>query len=217
MKEFKTLRISPENEVGWLEYMENHNWHLDNRQEVYNKSEHIVGMSTQATFKRPDYWGNVEGKEETTVQTAQDVTHYISLTFSRETDTKNHKQIVELEAEQENFRYSPPQKLKKLPKYKRCAFIFGFFGLAIFSAKQGNKLIPGYMIVGSLLLLVSIYCLVCIFTKRKQKIELLNAEIQESNNIQEEIERKEYQAICDKLDVLLKEERAELQERGLYR
>ncbi len=214
MKEFRTLRVTPNQETRTLVYMEKHNWHLDSRQEIYNKSERIVGMSTDinlgANYNNAAISG-FSGTGKTSVQTKEEVTHFVTLNFSRETDTKNHKRIVELETAQNNFRYTPPQTLKKVPNYILFLIISAFVSLGAFTS---NSLDTIEIIIGSAFALISVYLLICLITKKRARIKLENANIAERNRQTKEKETNAYKKITDELDILLAEERAELKNKN---
>ena len=90
MKEYKTLRVSPEEETDTLTAYARFGWKLEDSREVYNESQEIIGVDEKVTsygsFMR-GFTGN-DGKVETQVRTKTNVTHYITLRFSRETSIK---------------------------------------------------------------------------------------------------------------------------------
>lgn len=101
MKEYKTLRVAPEEETGTLTAYAQFGWKLEDSREVYNESQEIIGVDEKVTsygsFMR-GFTGN-DGKVETQVKTKTNVTHYITLRFSRETSIKDYAKLVALENE----------------------------------------------------------------------------------------------------------------------
>lgn len=99
MKEFKTFRVSPEEENDVVTLYSRFGWVLEDSREVYNESQEIVGVNQKVTsygaYMR-GFTGN-DGKVETEVQTRTNVTHYITLRFSRETSIEGYGKLVNLE------------------------------------------------------------------------------------------------------------------------
>ncbi len=214
MKEYKTLRVKPQEESRTMEYMEIFNWHLDNRQEVYNRSEHIVGMTTDGITRNIEYQGRLETRTTTQVETEEEITHFIALSFSRETDTKNHSRIIQLEKEMDNFRYSRAEEVKKVPNFVLGAIICIIVAVLMFGMTV-NDVSIWYM--GIPFLGYATYCIFCICTGKKQQLEDENDKIEEENAKRRAEEEKKYKSIINELDKLLEEERTELKERGLLR
>lgn len=49
MKEYKTLRVSPEDEAECIQEMETFGWKLEDSREIYNESEELVGVHGKET------------------------------------------------------------------------------------------------------------------------------------------------------------------------
>lgn len=101
MKEYKTLRVTPEDESETITQCAVFGWRLEDTREVYNETQEIVGIKENVTsygsFMR-GFTGN-DGKVESEVQTKTKVTHYLSMRFSREKSLKDYDRLVELERE----------------------------------------------------------------------------------------------------------------------
>ncbi len=217
MKEFRTLRVEPSEEVEALSFMDKRNWHLDNRQEIYNATERVVGMTTESKTYGAFMQGftGKDGKTETQVQTVEEVTHFISLTFSRETDTKKHGEIVRLEKQIDDFEFSKKRETEEVPSY-----IFGLIvGLivAIAGCFIGIKVAVWGFLVAAVAAIYAVVMLVNVCTGKAAKIEEKNLEIKKENEEREQQEQAEYDKIAQALRLLLAEERTELMERGLWK
>ncbi len=125
MKEYKTMRISPDEEVSVIETLAVFGWKLEDSKEIYNESSEIVGVNVDTKVKTYGDgiiggfmagWNGDEGKVErnVAVKTEKKVTHYISLRFSRETSLKNYARLKELE--EEYFRGNDSKEYLPLPK-----------------------------------------------------------------------------------------------------
>ena len=95
-------------------------WKLEDSREVYNESQEIIGVDEKVTsygsFMR-GFTGN-DGKVETQVRTKTNVTHYITLRFSRETSIKDYDRLVAMENEFFNPKEPVYIALKQLVKNK---------------------------------------------------------------------------------------------------
>lgn len=120
MKEYKTLRVTPEEETDVITAYARFGWTLEDSREVYNESQEIVGVNEKVTsygsFMR-GFTGN-DGKVETQVQTQTHVTHYITLRFAREAAMKGYERLVQLEAEFTNSQQPQYAPLKPHVKNK---------------------------------------------------------------------------------------------------
>lgn len=125
MKEYKTMRISPDEEVSVIETLAVFGWNLEDSKEIYNESNELVGVNVDSKVKTYGDgiiggfmagWNGDEGKVERKVslKTEKKVTHYISLRFSRETSLKNYARLKELE--EEYFRGNDSKEYLPLPK-----------------------------------------------------------------------------------------------------
>lgn len=110
MKEYKTMRVDPSEEVDVIEALAVFGWKLEDSKEIYNESNEIVGVNVDTKVKTYGDgviggflagWNGDEGKVErnVTYETRKNVTHYVSLRFSRETSSKNYERLKALEAE----------------------------------------------------------------------------------------------------------------------
>lgn len=110
MKEYKTMRVDPSEEVDAIEALAVFGWKLEDSKEIYNESNEIVGVNVDTKVKTYGDgivggflagWNGDEGKVErnVTYETRKNVTHYVSLRFSRETSSKNYARLKELEEE----------------------------------------------------------------------------------------------------------------------
>lgn len=110
MKEYKTMRVDPSEEVDIIEALAVFGWKLEDSKEIYNESTEIVGIDVDTKVKTYSDgiiggflagWNGDEGKvqQNVTYQTQKNVTHYVSLRFARETSSKNYARLKELEAE----------------------------------------------------------------------------------------------------------------------
>ncbi len=222
MKEYKTLRVYPEEEEYTLQHMEKCNWVLENRQEVYNTQERIVGITTE-TKAYGDFMRGFTGKDgysKTNVQTVEDVTHYISLQFSRETMTSQHKRIVELENKLENFKFTPPVPEKAIPNDNVWTPVIGFIiAIALvcayillcrFGSGMDGLIAIACLLGASFVALYTIWTFVEFLQRKAPKIKEENRKIRENNAKIKQKEEKDEKDIIDELAVLLVAEREEL-------
>ncbi|MDE7167645.1 MAG: hypothetical protein K2O28_02205 [Clostridia bacterium] len=110
MKEYKTMRVDPSEEVDTIEALAVFGWKLEESKEIYNESDEIVGVNVDTKVKTYGDgfiggfmagWNGDEGKvqQQVTYETRKNVTHYVSMRFSRETSSKNYVRLKELELE----------------------------------------------------------------------------------------------------------------------
>lgn len=114
MKEYKTMRVHPDDEVDTIESLAVFGWKLEDSKEIYNESNEVVGVNVDTQLKVKEYgdgivggflagWRGDEGKcnveRKVTYETKKNVTHYVSLRFSRETTSANYQRLKELEEE----------------------------------------------------------------------------------------------------------------------
>jgi hypothetical protein len=113
MKEYKTLQVSPEKEGETITECSTFGWQLEDTREVYNETQEILGVDEKVTaygsFMR-GFTGN-DGKVESRVRTRTNITHYLSMRFSRDTSMKRYSRLVQLE----NEFYNPPAEPEYLP------------------------------------------------------------------------------------------------------
>lgn len=130
MKEYKTLRVDPDQENLTMQYMTQFGWVLDSTQEIYNESQEIVGIEEQSKVTSygsfmQGFTGN-DGKVDTTVnvKTKTNVTHFIAMKFSRDKGLQGYGRLVELEQELNEEPVYKPEKLKTgKPKLLTIAFV----------------------------------------------------------------------------------------------
>ncbi len=115
MKEYKTLKIDPSEEDKTITKMARFGWKVEDSREVYNESQRIVGIEGGTTHRSygngfaggfmRGFTGN-DGTSNTqmNILTDTDVTHFLSLRFSRDTTMKNYDRIKKLEEEYNNSR-----------------------------------------------------------------------------------------------------------------
>ena len=110
MKEYKTMRVDPSEEVETIEALAVFGWKLEDSKEIYNESNEIVGINVDTKVKTYGDgivggflagWNGDEGKvkQNVTYETQKNVTHYVSMRFSRETSSKNYARLKQLEEE----------------------------------------------------------------------------------------------------------------------
>lgn len=110
MKEYKTMRVDPSEEVDVIGALAVFGWKLEDSKEIYNESNEIVGVNVDTKVKTYGDgiiggflagWNGDEGKVErnVTYETKKNITHYVSLRFSRETSSKNYAKLKALEEE----------------------------------------------------------------------------------------------------------------------
>ena len=108
MVEYKTERISPQEQDEVMQRYGIFGWQVANQQEVYNKSQSIKGMTTYkndqgflGSIKRMNFfgkWGQSKDSE-TKYDTDDEVTNYVTITFGRDTNMPNYPKIKDLEIE----------------------------------------------------------------------------------------------------------------------
>lgn len=119
MKEYKTLQVYPQDETFAIEIYEKFGWQLENTREVYSESQGVTGATTSFDVDA--------GRAKTNVQSQKNVTHYISMRFSRDTSIKNYLQLKELEKEFDSIKYLD---IYDLPKFPAVITIIGLVGFA---------------------------------------------------------------------------------------
>lgn len=198
MKEFKTIRVSPEEENDIVTCYSHFGWVLDDSREVYNESKEVVGVNKKVTsygaFMR-GFTGN-DGKIETEVQTRTNVTHYVTLRFSREMSMSGYGKLVELENEFMNAgkpAYRMPVKpLKNSPPVRVTVIVAILLFVAIISLSQTTVGLDGeiweyavFAIVGIAVVLAIIISW-ALYAKNKPIKDAKNEEIIKENKAIEE-------------------------------
>lgn len=97
MLEYQTLRISPEREAQTIRNLAKYGWKHEETREIYNQNDQLIGISAQSYTT---YYGNDYGKTDSqfNLETQTNVTHFLSMRFSRDTSMKNYARLKELEA-----------------------------------------------------------------------------------------------------------------------
>ncbi len=140
MKEYKTMRVDPDDEVDTIEALAVFGWKLEDSKEIYNESNEIVGVNVDTKVKTYGDgiiggfmagWNGDEGKVErqVTYETRKNVTHYVSMRFSRETSSKNYARLKELE--QEYYQGAGCKSYVALPKKPIALTVIASIALAI--------------------------------------------------------------------------------------
>ncbi len=124
MKEYKTLKVKPFEETETIQYYESFGWKLDETREVYNENQEVVGekVTSYNSFMR-GFTGN-DGKVE--VQTRTNVTHFLTMRFSRDTNILNYDKISALQQEFENTEFEPHYENPDSPVMLTIIAVFGF-------------------------------------------------------------------------------------------
>lgn len=146
MKEYKTERVIPEAEKDTIFFLSTFGWKLYNKQEVYNESDRIVGAKvtgpSQGFFGSfmDGLKGHSSNEARLHVKTKREVTNYVALSFYRDTEIPNHRELVALEGEAR----AKTAYLHKRKKPIKRTMIFGFFVLVIIlGLSKGESLIEG--------------------------------------------------------------------------
>lgn len=133
MKEYKTLKVGPEDETTAIQCYETFGWKLEETREVYNESQEVLGVSEKVTsygsFMR-GFTGN-DGKIESQVKTQTNITHFLSMRFSRETTMKNYNRLSDLQKEYDSIEYEPYYDLPKKPIKMTILGIFGVISIML--------------------------------------------------------------------------------------
>lgn len=127
MKEYKTLKIAPEDEVTAIRYLETFGWKLEETREVYNESQEVVGEKYTA------YGGFMQGLTgndgRVDVETRTNVTHFLSMRFMRETTMKNYDKLSALQNEYDRLEIEPLYDMPKKPILMTIIGLFGCFSI----------------------------------------------------------------------------------------
>jgi hypothetical protein len=91
--ETKTMTVHPTQEDKAIDFMQNFGWGLKNNQEIYNKD----------TRMEDDFWSDG-------INVITETTHYIKLTFQRDTSTPNYSRLAELERSYNAIEVNPTEK-----------------------------------------------------------------------------------------------------------
>lgn len=193
MKEYKTINVKPEEEETAIRYHETFGWKLEETREVYNESQEIVGVNEKVTlygdgivgsFMR-GFTGN-DGKVETQVQTRTNVTHFLSMRFSRETGMKNYQRLSEL---QEEFDGTDYLSYARVPRKPIALTVIASIALAIvlISLMQlffGEKAAVWEIVVCVIVPIAAVLTLVLswvLYKKKKKRAVEVNTEISQRN------------------------------------
>ncbi len=193
MKEYKTINVKPEEEEAAIRYHETFGWKLEETREVYNESQEIVGVNEKVTlygdgivgsFMR-GFTGN-DGKVETQVQTRTNVTHFLSMRFSRETGMKNYQRLSEL---QEEFDCTDYLNYQRVPRKPIALTVIASIALAIvlISLMQlffGEKAAVWEIVVCVIVPIAAVLTLVLswvLYKKKIKRVVAVNTEISQRN------------------------------------
>ena len=200
MKEYTTLKVSPSQEVSTIKSLGRFGWELEETREVYNESQEIVGIneSSKATVYGngvvggflQGFTGN-DGKVESkvNVQTRTNVTHFLSMRFSRETSSVNYEKLKALEEEYNKLypKYKQKVTMTKSPVFTTfiaiMALIFVAFSLVrVFMGAATPEIWEMVVYVVVLIMAVMIPILMWKRYHNKHKKEVAeNAEIEKCN------------------------------------
>lgn len=129
MKEYKSLKVAPEEETDVIQFYDTFGWKLEETREVYNESQEFLGEKyTSYNAFMQGFTGN-DGKVE--VQTRTNVTHFLSMRFSRETTMKHYNRLSALQNEFEGLEYLPYIDLPNLPILATVLGVFGIISLIL--------------------------------------------------------------------------------------
>jgi hypothetical protein len=153
-KEFKTLNVAPGGENEAIEFWQHFGWELMGApQEIYNKSSHLE-------------------KDGDKINSVTETTHYIKLSFQRDTAMNHYSELASLQREYESIpdASAPPKRFGMLFLILMgISLLMGIFGITGIDTLHG---VPG-VIGGLLALLACIAPGVLIFlwrTKRYKKL-----------------------------------------------
>ena len=106
MIEYRTDRVSPEEEENMMTLRTAFGWQFMNASEVYNQSQRITGISARAYGQHEGFIGGViDGMHaggpdiQATVHSTTDTTNYVTLYFARNTAIPGYEKIKQLERE----------------------------------------------------------------------------------------------------------------------
>ncbi len=158
MKEYRTLKVAPEDEDSIMMQAQMLNWKLENRQEIYNETNELVEVQKKQSglAQMFDAWTDgAIGGPKTEIQNHRSVTHFVTLQFSRETDTPYHNRIVQLEKAIDDNDYEEKAPEKKSSGWYSL-FVLGILVflvslMAVCGRAVGN-------ISGSLFVIITIAC-----------------------------------------------------------
>lgn len=219
MKEYKTLRVSPEDEAECIQEMETFGWKLEDSREIYNESEELVGVHGKETVYGGGLLGGFmqgftgsSGKQQVTVQTRTNVVHFLSMRFSRDQSFKNYPEIARLE----QVFYETPEGLMRYvyepepPKRRTIVSVILIVVFAIALVATIAESMPESMILAaSLLLAAAILFLILswvfyVVIKRKQGEK--NRAIRAHNETIGDAKERRCEEILRRHEVLIKED-----------
>ncbi len=214
MKEYKTLRVQPEQENAMIAEMESFGWKLEESREVYNESQELVGVheNSKTTVYGNGFIGGFmkgftcnDGKVESqvTFETKKNVTHFLSMRFSRDQSLKNYDRLVNLE----NEFYRMPQrgeyvKLSKKPVAQTFALIVIAF-ILIFQSIMAKAIVP--IICTCLVAIAIIVLLWVVYSKKHKKQVEQNDKTQAENEKIIQAHRAKQKEIRIEVDEILQE------------
>ncbi len=113
MKEYKTVRVAPDEENDAIRCYESFGWKLEETREIYNESQEVVGESYTSYNSFMQGFTGKDGRVD--VQTRTNVTHFLSMRFSRDTSMKYYYKLSTLQKEFENLEFEPYYEMPKKP------------------------------------------------------------------------------------------------------
>ncbi|MDE5729258.1 MAG: hypothetical protein K2I20_03685 [Clostridia bacterium] len=186
VKEYKTLKLSPYVVNNEIPLQEVFGWKVEQTQEVYSESQEIVGLtstSVNSGYSEYGYEGNRNtGSSRTNygIQTRTNVTNYISIRFSRETNMPHYEKLKQLEidydtidSEYKSRKYKDFETLQK-PIGLTVFFVFLIIVsviVAILSFITGKYILLAGLAVGIALIFYTVH-IWKIFKKRNEEINL---------------------------------------------
>ena len=159
MKEYRTERVSPEEESSIIMHYEAFGWKLENTREIYHESERLVG----ANIRNTEYSGL-----QTAFNTETEVTNYVTLRFSRDMQMRNYLRLSALQDEFESLEEPQqkecPVKLHDKPKgwtILSCVAVLVVIAFIILTATVDDNLLFVMIIVA----IVAIFSIVVMIIK----------------------------------------------------
>ena len=164
-KEFKTLNVAPGGENAAIEFWQHFGWELMGApQEIYNKDSHLE-------------------KDGDNINSVTETTHYIKLSFQRDTAMNHYSELASLQKEYEAIP-NPPAKPTRFGIF--FVILMGvslLFGIGLMVTATGNSYEgAGYVMVAVLLGLVFLAPGVLIFVWRTKRYKKLYAQWESALN-----------------------------------
>ena len=192
MLEYKTLKCEPDGVDTLCQGMQVWGWKVEQTQEVYNENTEIISNETRLVG-REDIFGNYHDVHyESNPITRTNVTHYVSIRFSRDKNMPNYDRIKALEEEY----YYPKEKSPYVEIRKPGSglpAVFGVFGALMFvwvyaligSLTSGLRLFQ-IMVIVALFVVLAIFIPIIVVVKKKHK-EKMQVYLQEQQKNEEAV------------------------------